>query len=141
MSLELVWLLLGLVLVVVEMMTGTFYLLILGIAAFIASAVAYSGGEFWLQALVAAGAAIGGSIVVRRRKRAAAPVDSSAIDVGQTAVMEEWVSEPQRLARVRYRGTLWDAEVQGGLTLVKGDLLFIAGTEGNRLKVSGSRPV
>jgi membrane protein implicated in regulation of membrane protease activity len=141
MALELVWLLLGLVLLVVEMMTGTFYLLILGIAALVTSGVAYAGGGFWLQALVAAAAAVGGSIAVKRRKAASAPGDGSPMDVGQTAVMEEWVSEPQRLARVRYRGALWDAEVQGGTPLTKGDLLFIAGTDGSRLKVSGSRPV
>jgi membrane protein implicated in regulation of membrane protease activity len=45
MALELIGLLLGLVLVVIKMMTGTFYLLTLGLTAFIASGVAYAGGS------------------------------------------------------------------------------------------------
>ncbi len=39
----LAWLLLGLVLVVVELLTGTFYLLILGLAAGVGSLVAWLG--------------------------------------------------------------------------------------------------
>ncbi len=109
----LAWLLIGLGLVVVELMTGTFYLLILGLAAGIGSLVAYLDQPFWIQALVAAIAAVVGGILVNRYHRkvnATSPKDA-ANDIGQTVTIESWVSEPQRLARVRYRGTIWDAEV------------------------------
>ena len=56
----LAWLLAGLLLVVVELMTGTFYLLILGLAAAIGSLVAYLDQPFWMQALIAALAAFAG---------------------------------------------------------------------------------
>jgi hypothetical protein len=49
-----VWAVSGLVLVIVEVMTGTFYLLVLGIAAFGAALAAWLGWEFSTQAIVAA---------------------------------------------------------------------------------------
>jgi membrane protein implicated in regulation of membrane protease activity len=140
MSLEVGWLVLGLGLILVELLTGTFYLLILGIAAIFGSGVAWFGGPFWAQALVAAAAAVAGSFAVRRYKTSGAPSANAAMDIGQTVVVEEWVSEPQRLARVRYRGASWDAIVQGSEPVAKGAVLYIAGTDGSRLKVAAPKP-
>jgi len=135
------WLLAGLFLVVVELMTGTFYLLILGIAAGIASLIAFLGQPVWLQAVVAAiAAAVGGALVHRyhRAANATSPKDHSN-DIGETVTIESWVSEPQRLARVNYRGTTWDAEVTGTGPVNPGALLYVVATEGSRLKVSPTR--
>ncbi len=134
----LAWLLLGLALVVVELLTGTFYLLILGLAAGIGSLVAWLGGPFWVQALLASIAAVVGSIVVRRRKSGAA-AGRNSMDVGQTVVLESWVSEPQRLAKVRYRGASWEAEVLGEDHVEPGAVLYVSGTDGSRLEVSTAR--
>ena len=119
----LAWLLLGLVLVVVELLTGTFYLLILGLAAGVGSLVAWLGGPFWMQALLASAAAAKGN----------------SMDVGQTVVLESWVSEPQRLAKVRYRDASWEAEVLGEDHVEPGTVLYVSGADGNRLEVSTSR--
>jgi len=138
----LAWLLAGLLLVVVELVTGTFYLLILGIAAGIGSLVAFLDQPFWMQALIAAIAAFIGGVLVNRYHRAAnasSPKDS-ANDIGETVTIENWVSEPKRLARVRYRGTVWDAEVLGSERIEPDALLYVVATEGSRLKVSSTRP-
>jgi membrane protein implicated in regulation of membrane protease activity len=138
----LVWLLIGLALVVVELMTGTFYLLILGIAAGIGSLVAYFDQPFWTQAAVAAISAIIGGALVHRYHGAAnatSPVNRGN-DIGQTVTIESWVSEAQRLARVRYRGTVWDAEVLGTDPIDANARLYVVATEGSRLKVSSSEP-
>jgi membrane protein implicated in regulation of membrane protease activity len=135
----LAWLLLGLVLVVVELLTGTFYLLILGLAAGVGSLTAWLGGPFWTQALLASLAAVAGSIMVRRSKSGAASARGNSMDVGQTAVLESWVSEPQRLAKVRYRGASWEAEVLGEDHVEPGAVLYVSGTDGNRLEVSTAR--
>ena len=137
-----VWLLAGLLLVVVELMTGTFYLLILGVAAGIGSAIAYVGQPYWMQAFVAAIAAIVGGVLVNRyhRRMNDSSPKTGADDVGQTVTIESWVSEPQRVARVRYRGTVWDADVLGSELVPPGALLYIVGTEGSQLKVSPTRP-
>jgi membrane protein implicated in regulation of membrane protease activity len=139
----LAWLLAGLLLVVVELMTGTFYLLILGIAAGIGSLIAFFDQPLWVQAVIAAIAAgVGGFLVNRyhRKVNATSPKDT-ANDVGQTVTIESWVSEPQRLARVRYRGTTWDADVLGNDRAEVGARLYVVATQGSRLKVSSVRPV
>ncbi len=136
---SLAWLLLGLVLVVIELLTGTFYLLILGLAAGVASLVAWLGAPFWVQALLASVAAVAGSIVVRRRKSSAAAAGGNSMDVGQTVVLEAWVSEAQRLAKVRYRGASWEAEVLGEDHVEPGAVLYVSGADGNRLEVSTAR--
>jgi membrane protein implicated in regulation of membrane protease activity len=138
----LAWLLAGLLLVVVELVTGTFYLLILGIAAGIGSLIAFLGQPFWMQALFAAIAAVVGGVLVYRYHSAAnatSPKDS-ANDIGETVTIESWVSEPQRLARVRHRGTVWDADVLGNDRIEPDARLYVVAMEGSRLKVSSTRP-
>ena len=135
----LAWLLLGLVLVVVELLSGTFYLLILGLACGIGSLVAWLGGPFWMQALLASLAAVVGSVIVRRSRSGAATAGSNLMDVGQTVVLESWVSQTQRLAKVRYRDASWEAEVLGDDHVEPGAVLYVAGADGNRLEVSTSR--
>lgn len=138
----LAWLLAGLLLVVVELVTGTFYLLILGIAAGIGSLIAFLGQPFWMQALFAAIAAVVGGVLVYRYHSAAnatSPKDA-ANDIGETVTIESWVSEPQRLARVRHRGTVWDADVLGNDRIEPDARLYVVAMEGSRLKVSSTRP-
>jgi membrane protein implicated in regulation of membrane protease activity len=140
MSMELGWLLLALVLVIVELLTGTFFLLILGLAAGVGSLVAGFGGPFWVQALVAAAAAVAGTLMlVKRRKTTSGPATENQMDLGQTVVLASWVSEAQRIARVHYRDADWDAEVLGTDKVEPGAILFVAGIEGSRLKVSSTR--
>ncbi|MFP5340939.1 MAG: NfeD family protein [Gammaproteobacteria bacterium] len=138
----LAWLLLGLGLIAVEMLSGTFYLLILGAAALIAALSGYLGAPFPMQAILAAAAAVVGVLVLRRRRKGdpATPARDNQMDIGQTAVIESWLNEPQRLARARYRNTTWDAEVLGNERVEIGAMLYVASTEGNRLKLSITRP-
>lgn len=140
MSAELGWFLLGLALVIVELMTGTFYLLILGIAAIAGAVVAYFGAAFWVQAMVVSVAAVIGVGVVKSRRRTLQGQGSTQpMDVGQTATFEAWVSEPDRLARVQYRGATWEALVEGAAVPGAGAVLQITAMEGSRLRVSSGR--
>ncbi len=77
----LVWLLLGLALVVVELLTGTFYLLILGLAAGMGALAAWLGGPVWVQALVVAIAGLAGSVYIRGRKLAAPRIAAARAEV------------------------------------------------------------
>jgi membrane protein implicated in regulation of membrane protease activity len=135
-----VWAVTGLVLVIVELMTGTFYLLMLGIAAFGAAGAAWLGFEFSIQAIVAAlVSAIGcyGVHVYRARNRAQ---QMAPIDAGMPASFETWIDPGARLARVRYRGASWDARVEGAEGLEPGAMLYVLAAEGNTLKVAKNRP-
>ena len=62
----LLWLIIGIVLIIVEMTTGTFYLLVLGIAALAAAAAAWFGQSFWVQAVITAAVAVAGVVLVNR---------------------------------------------------------------------------
>ncbi len=61
-------------------------------------------------------------------------------DVGQPVTWESWLNEPDRLARVRYRGASWDARVVGECTAQPGEMLYISAVNGNTLEVAKIRP-
>jgi membrane protein implicated in regulation of membrane protease activity len=75
-------------------------------------------------------------IAVGYFRPASAPANSGSLDIGQTVVFENWVSESDRLARVRYRNSMWDARVLDAGTLESGRVLHIRGVDSNTLHVS-----
>lgn len=132
----LIWLIIGFVLVIAEMASGTFYLLVLGLAAFIAAALAWAGASFVVQVLVAVLLGIVSCVWVNaRRKSANAPV-MRPLDVGQPVALDSWINQPDRLARVRYRDALWDARVSGAASGEPGEIFYITAVRGNTLDVS-----
>lgn len=140
MSPALAWAIVALVLVIAELVTGTFYLLMLGIAAFGAAGAAWLGYDFAVQAVVATLLAAAGCYGVHLYRARADTKRMPPIDLGMPASFESWLDARSRLARVRYRGASWDAEVQGSDALEPGSLLFVIAAEGNTLKVATSRP-
>jgi membrane protein implicated in regulation of membrane protease activity len=136
----LLWLLLGLALVIVELLTGTFYLLVLGVAAFAAGAAAWLGSGFAAQAIAAAVIAMISAYLVHAYRARNAAQQMTSIDAGQPANFESWVDQGAGLARVRYRGASWDARFDAEAVLQPGALVYVLATEGNTLKVSARRP-
>lgn len=136
----LIWLLVGLALVIVELLTGTFYLLVLGVAAFASGAAAWLGGGFAAQSIVGAVVALAGAYAVHAYRARNAARQMAPIDAGQPASFEAWVDQAAGLARVRYRGASWDARVEAGEAPQPGALVYVLATEGNTLRVSARRP-
>jgi membrane protein implicated in regulation of membrane protease activity len=136
------WLIAGLVLVTVEMATGTFYLLVLGVAAFAGSAAAYGGMSLLAQVLVASVIAVIGVVAVNRWRELQAKntKPESTLDIGQPVQFEAWINEPARLVRVKYRGSSWDAHLIGDAGAQASDILYICGAQGSQLQVSRSKP-
>lgn len=136
----LIWAIAGFVLIIVELITGTFYLLVLGIAALVAAAVAFFGGNFWVQVLLGGSAALLGTYFVHQWWARHPKTDKSSndLDRGQTVVLESWVNETSGLARVKYRGTTWDARIEGKAGV--NDVLYIQGQENGTLQVSNQPP-
>ena len=132
----LVWLAAGFVLVIAELVTGTFFLLVLGVAAFAGSATAWFGLGFWVETLCAAAVAIAGVFWVRQHRKSMQRPDMASLDVGQAVTLEAWVNREQGAARVTYRNTQWDAEVEGERDFDSGQVLYIRAVDGNMLKVS-----
>lgn len=136
----LLWVLAGLALVIAELLTGTFYLLMLGIAAFGGAAAASLGQGFPVQAFAACVAAAAGSYVVHLYHAKNAKQQMRPVDHAQPVTFEQWVNQEARIARVRYRGASWEARVEGDNSLGPGGMLYIVATEGNTLTVNKTRP-
>jgi membrane protein implicated in regulation of membrane protease activity len=140
MDISLAWLIAGFVLIIAELVTGTFYLLVLGIAAFAGAGVGYAGGTLAWQAVIAAVVAVAGIVWVHQYRKAMAPKRMRGLDVGQPAAFESWVSKNAGHARVKYRDALWDAQVAGDAAGEPGEVLYVTSVDGNTLKVSKTRP-
>jgi membrane protein implicated in regulation of membrane protease activity len=136
----LAWAIVGLVLVISELLSGTFYLLMLAVAAFGAAAVAYFGLGFPVQCIVAAVLAAGGCYGVHIYRAKADPRRMPPIDAGMPASFESWLDAGARLARVRYRGASWDARVEGSDAIEPGATVFVVAADGNTLTVAKNRP-
>ena len=131
-------------LVVVELLTGTFYLLVLGIAAFGAALASWLGQEFPVQAVVGGVIAAGGCYGIHLYRAKNTTQQMSAVDAGQPASFEAWLDQAAGRARVRYRGASWDAVVEGepkgNAGPEPGATLYVIATHGNTLQVSTRRP-
>ncbi|HEY1289892.1 MAG TPA: NfeD family protein [Burkholderiales bacterium] len=140
MDAALLWAIVGLALVIVELLTGTFYLVMLGVAAFGAAGAAWLGYEFPAQVAVASLIAAGGCYGVHVYREKSRTRQMPPIDAGMPASFESWIDAPARLARVRYRGASWDARVEGPEALEPGTTVYVLATDGNTLKVVKNRP-
>ena len=144
MEIWLMWVVAGFVLVIAELVTGTFYLLVVGIGAFAGAIVAYAGGNVLVQALVASFIAVAGAFLVHRWHTKAHGADAGRanfLDRGQPVILEGWVDENARVARVRYRGAGWDARlVKPEERPAPGSTLYIEAQDGNTLLVASVPP-
>lgn len=134
------WAILGFVLVITELFSGTFYLLMLGVAAFGASIAAWLGQGFPMQSIVAGIVAAAGAYAVHTWRARNAKQQMKAVDAGQPASFESWVDRGARLARVRYRGASWDARVDGDQAPEPGAVVYVVAAQGNTLEVTLKHP-
>jgi membrane protein implicated in regulation of membrane protease activity len=139
----LVWAVAGFVLVIAELATGTFYLLVIGIGAFAGAIAAWAGAGFIIQALVGGAVAVAGAWVVHtwHARQPSTPQGSNFLDRGQPVVLEGWANETANIARVKYRGTTWEARLaRPGERPAPGTTLYIEGQDGNTLLVAAAPP-
>jgi membrane protein implicated in regulation of membrane protease activity len=120
------------VLIGAELVTGTFYLAVLAVAAGCGALLAHFGASWHMQALVACVAAVLGCFAVNRWRatHVATRTDLDALDAGQTVRVVDW--KPDGTARVAYRGTTWDAELADPAQ-PRAEVMAIVGTRGNTL--------
>jgi membrane protein implicated in regulation of membrane protease activity len=129
------WLLAGAA-VAVELLTGTFYLLMLGIGMVAGALAAHAGASTPAQLVVAAiigGGAVAVWHVVRRRHFSSAPPGTSTnmdFDAGEPVQVQAWSAD--NTAQVRYRGSTWTAVPAGGVPQGTG-LHRVRTVDGSRL--------
>lgn len=107
------WMVTGL-LVVAELLTGTFYLLMLAVGVACGALAAHAHYSLNVQLIVAAVVGIGAALAwhtVRLRRAAHEPAADANrnvnLDIGETVHVEVW--GPERTAQVQYRGASWTA--------------------------------
>ena len=135
-----VWLILGFTLIIIEMTTGTFYLLVLGVSCFGAAAAAFFGLGFPVQVSVAALLSGAGAYLVNAQRGANAAQKMKPMDAGMPASFESWTERGSGRARVRYRDASWDARIEDGVDLQPGATVYVQSTAGNTLLVSVRPP-
>lgn len=132
-----VWWVLAAVLIGVELMIGTFYLLAVGFAFIAGGVVAWLGATLPVQLVVGGVLSVVGVIGAHQwRLRRALPPPQPSLDLGQTVRVQTWRDDGS--ARVDYRGTQWDAEMADAHG-VRAETMFIVGTRGSTLLISGQR--
>jgi membrane protein implicated in regulation of membrane protease activity len=131
MEIYIYWFLLALVLLGLEMVTGTFYLLVLAVALAVGGLTALlTAGIAW-QLLLSAATGLAGTIILRRWKSAqASEAPNASLDVGQPVKVFKWNDDGT--ARVNYRGAEWDAELESA-DIPHDATLYIAAVRGSGL--------
>jgi membrane protein implicated in regulation of membrane protease activity len=116
------WWILTAVLVVLELLTGTFYLLVLALGCAGGGTAALAGigisGQIGITALVC----LAGWAYLRKRQKQKSmvmptPAGDSAVnlDVGEIVDVQAW--QDNRTSEVRYRGSIWQADLAAGIDL------------------------
>ena len=131
------WLLAG-ACIVLELVTGTFYLLMLALGFVAAALLTYVGVPMTGQ--IASAAVVGGGAVaiwyaVRSRRPARMAAESNPdvnLDIGETFMVDTW--NPDGTSSVHYRGTRWSVVHRGPGTPESG-LHRVVAVVGNRLMV------
>ena len=134
-----VWLVAAGALGAAELLTGTFYMLVLAVAALCGAAAAYCGAGLTAQVLVTAVAAGVGCVLLWRHHKAAqkGSAEGASLDEGQRVEVQAWNADGT--TEVRYRGTRWEAYALEGSRLEPGTWV-IERTEGPRLALKPLQP-
>jgi membrane protein implicated in regulation of membrane protease activity len=112
MAIYIYWFLLALILLGLEMATGTFYLLVVSLAMAIGGGAALLDLGLPVQIVLAALSGVFGTFVLRRWKGGnVGDAASQSFDTGQPVRVLSWKEDGA--ARVFYRGAEWDAETEG----------------------------
>lgn len=133
-----IWWIAAAALIAVELLTGTFYLLVVGLAVGCGGIAALFAAPVPLQWLIAGVLGVIGTMWLQRWKRgiAAKTPQQQALDIGGQVQVLSW--GPDRTARVAYRGSTWDAELAAPDT-PKVETMYIAGLRGSVLILADRR--
>lgn len=132
------WFILALGLVILELATGTFYMLVLALALAVGGFAALLGLSQPMQFTLSAIAGIVGTLILRRMRRdkmSSAPDQS--LDIGQLVQSVSWHKDGT--ARALYRGAEWNAESDSSDMPHEGPF-YIKALRGSTLIITRQKP-
>jgi membrane protein implicated in regulation of membrane protease activity len=135
-----VWLAVAGALIVLELFTGTFYLLMMALGLASGALAAWLGATMPVQTIAAAVVGIVATGLLHRSRLGRPPrVDPARdknvnMDIGQQVAVDTWHDGH---ARVMYRGALWDVELGPGAQPAAGDFRIVE-VQGSRLIVANA---
>lgn len=130
------WWALAAVLVGAELLTGTFYLLAVGVGFAAGGVAAWVGASVPVQFVVGGAVAVAGTVAAHRWRVKRALPPATSLDVGQSVRVLDW--KPDGGARVSYRGTQWNAELDRP-DGARNETMYIVGTRGSTLVIADRR--
>lgn len=146
MSIETLWFVLAGVLLASEMLTGTFYLLMLGAGALAGALCSRLGAPLSLQIVIASLIGLSACFAVwqmRGRRQAHASQDNSnplgQLDVGETVTVTHW--NVDGVCEVKHRGAMWAAVPSHGDAPRVTGLHRIVAVDGVRLVIESVQKV
>jgi membrane protein implicated in regulation of membrane protease activity len=132
------WWILATILIGAEIVTGTFYLLAVGIAFVFGGVAASAGASGPIQLLTAGILAVIGTVIAHRwRRRHGASPPLPGLDIGQSVHVRTWHADGT--ARVEYRGTQWNGVLASQET-PRRHTMYIVATRGSTLVLGAERP-
>ena len=135
------WFVLAFVLLVAELLSCTFYLLMIAVALAGAGAASLAGAALTVQLMVAALLGFAGAMFLRRLRVGRRYGDKAEplqnMDVGQSVTVAGWTNA--RTARASYRGAQWDIELAPGEEEPEPGEFVIQSIHANRLIVARRR--
>jgi membrane protein implicated in regulation of membrane protease activity len=123
-----IWWVVALAMLIAELFTGTFYLLVIALALAAGGLVAYFDASFAAQFVTAAIVGFGGAFLLRKSRfgkpqRTDAARDFNVnIDIGNRVTVSAW--DDHGRARVTYRGAQWDVQLAPGAEKTPGDYVI-----------------
>lgn len=133
------WMVVAFGLLIAELVTGTFYLLVIAVALAVAGLADLAGASLTLQLLVAAVIGFFGALWLRRSRFGRLKTEGDTLqnlDVGHVIRVENWSAA--NTARTQYRGAEWDVMLAPGETAAPGEFV-IQSVQGSRLVVAPRR--
>lgn len=125
--------------VALELVTGTFYLLMLAVGMVAGALAAHLGVSVMLQIVVSAVVG-GGAVALWHFKRSKDPKPAAAnanrdvqMDIGETVHVQQWNEDAT--ASVKYRGAQWTVELADRQAVPQPGLFKVRQLNGNRLVV------
>lgn len=136
MSASLVWLIIGLLLLIAEMTTGTIVLIFISMGCFTAALTGMLVPDsIILQCLACSLISVVGFFMLRKPlQRRLLKATQLQADIGKEILIDADI-EPHKRNRISYQGTTWEASNIGTEKLQNGDHVTIVGIDGNVLLI------